>query len=191
MACVSDIAGDCDRCVSVGEIGSGLDVHTFHEYLGRDEELYGPKDASVVRPVTGAPARQHVFIESIVHTNGNGVCFSPMEQMRDVERECGVAFAPVFPRELAIDPNCSGVKDRLKLNPHSRILPVRSNIKGSAVPRNPVILGQWGFNLPRVRDLILAANPCLAHRRRPNVGSSQNPPNPCEKATLHRGWRDW
>ena len=168
-----------------------MDVHTFHEYLGRDEELYGPKDASVVRPVTGAPARQHVFIESIVHTNGNGVCFSPMEQMRDVERERGVAFAPVFPRELAIDPNCSGVKDRLKLNPHSRILPVRSNIKGSAVPRNPVILGQWGFNLPRVRDLILAANPCLAHRRRPNVGSSQNPPNPCEKATLHRGWRDW
>ena len=38
-----------------------------------------------------------MFIERIVHTNGDGVCFSPVEQMCDVERERGVALAPASP----------------------------------------------------------------------------------------------
>src|ERR1700694_1173796 len=153
---VSNIAGDCDRCVSAGEIGSGFDVYTFHEYLRGEEELHGPEDASIVRPVAGAPARQHVFIERIVHTNGNGVCFSPMEQMCDVEGERGVALAPVFPGHLAINPNGSRVKDRLELNPHRKRSPVRWHIKGSTVPRSPVILSHRGLYLPRVRDHYLS-----------------------------------
>src|SRR5216683_4892114 len=170
---VSNVAGDCDRCVSAGEIGSGFDVYTFHEYLRSNEELYRPEDASVVRPVTGTPARQHVFIERIVHTNGNGVCFSPMEQMCDVERERGVALAPVFPGHLAINPNGSRVKDRLELKAHCKRSPVRRHLKGSAVPRGPVILRHRGLDLPRVRDICLSPAgawhvgviPMLAHPR--------------------------
>jgi hypothetical protein len=66
-----------------------------------------------------------VFIERIVYANGNGVGFSPMEQMCDVEREGGVALASVFSGHLAINPNGSRVKDRLELNPHCKGSPVR------------------------------------------------------------------
>src|SRR5216684_3604837 len=52
---VSNVAGDCDRCVSAGEIGSGFDVYTFHEYFRSDEELHGPEDASVVRQSLECP----------------------------------------------------------------------------------------------------------------------------------------
>src|SRR6516164_6495020 len=48
-ACVSNVAGDCDRCISAGEIRNGLDVYTFHEYSRSDKELHGPEDTSVVR----------------------------------------------------------------------------------------------------------------------------------------------
>src|ERR1035437_5813599 len=153
---VSNVAGDCDCCVLAGEIGSGFDVYTFQENFWRDEQLHGPENASVMRPVTGAPARQHVFIERIVHTNGNGICFSPMEQMCDVERERGVALAPVLAGPLAIYPNRSRVKDCFELNPHRRILPVRWNIKGATVPRSPVILSHRGLDLPCVRDIYLS-----------------------------------
>ena len=54
---VSNVAGHCDRCRFAGEIGSSFDVYTFHEYFRSDEELHRPEDASVVRPVTGTPAR--------------------------------------------------------------------------------------------------------------------------------------
>jgi hypothetical protein len=54
---VSNVAGDCDGCVSAAEIGNGFDVYTFHEYFRSDEDLNGAEDTSVVRPVTGAPAR--------------------------------------------------------------------------------------------------------------------------------------
>src|SRR4029077_7933842 len=155
-ACVSNVAGDCDRCISAGEIRSALDVYTFHEYSRSDKELYGPEDTSVVRPVTGAPARQHMFIERIVHTNGNGVCFSPKEQLCDVERERGVALAPVFPGHLAINPDGSRVEDRLELNAHSKSSPVRRHLKGSTVPRCAVILSHRGLDLPRVRDIYLS-----------------------------------
>jgi hypothetical protein len=49
-----------------------------------------------------------VFIERIIYANGNGVCFSPMEQVCDVERERGIALAPVFPGHLAINPTGRG-----------------------------------------------------------------------------------
>src|SRR5580700_8409220 len=153
---VSNVAGDCDRCVSLGEIGSGFDIYTFHEYFRSDEELHGPEDASVVRPVTGAPARQHVFIERIVHPNDNGVCFSPTKQLCNVERERGIALAPVFPGHLAIHPNRSRVKDRFELNPHCKSSPVRWHSKGATVPRSPVILSHRGLDLPRVRDIYLS-----------------------------------
>src|SRR5215469_11456095 len=122
---VSDIAGDRDGCLSAVEIGSGFDVYTFHEYFRSNEELYRPEHASVVRPVAGASARQHVFIERIVYANGNGVGFSPLEQRCNVESERGVALASVFSDHLAINPNSSCVKDRLELNPYCKGSPVR------------------------------------------------------------------
>ena len=97
-----------------------------------------------------------MFIERIVHTNGNDVCFSPMEQMCDVERERGVALAPVFTGHLPINPDGSRVKDRLELDAHGKSSPVRWHIKGATVPRSAVILSHRRFDLPRVRDIYLS-----------------------------------
>ena len=97
-----------------------------------------------------------MFIERIVRTNGNSVCFSPTEQLCDVERERGVALAPVFPGHLAINPNRSRVKHRLELNTHRKSSPVRWHVKGSTIPRSPVILSHRDFDLPCVRDIYLS-----------------------------------
>ena len=97
-----------------------------------------------------------------------------MEQMCDVERERGIALAPVFPDKLTINPNRGRVKDCLELNAHCKRSPVRWHIKGSTVPRGPVILSQRGFDLLGVRDIYLSPSgarhgviPMLA---RPRVG---------------------
>src|ERR1035437_1769660 len=65
-------------------------------------------------------------------------------------------LAREFSSELAINPNCGGVEDRLKLHAHGALPPTRGcipcrQIKGPPIPGNSAIVDQWSLHLPAVR----------------------------------------
>lgn len=134
----------------VAGIGKGIDVELFDKNLGSDEEFDRTENAAVVREVAGAPSREHVKIEGIVHANDEQIRRSRVNEMRNVESKGGVAFARVFPGKLAVDPDRGGVKHGGKLHSNGRAGPAFGNVEIALVPSDAVILRERRMNLPGV-----------------------------------------
>ncbi len=155
--CVSNVRGDGQFTFPAGQIGHGVNIHAFHKCFWSDEKLHRSVNASIIRPVARLAARHHVLVEGIVHADGDGIALAPMQKSRDVERECGIAFARVVSCEFAIDPDCSGMEDRLKLHTHGVLRPAVSGshlrqIESPPIPRDAAISRERSFYLPGMRD---------------------------------------
>src|SRR5215469_15503914 len=99
------------------------------------------------------PSGHHMLIECVGRPYRKGVGRSPAQQVGDIERECRVTLAVVFPRPLAVYPDGGAVEDSFKLDTYRRIGPGGGNIEAPTIPGNTAVARQTGRDLPGVRNI--------------------------------------
>src|SRR5215467_10112064 len=113
----------------VAGIRKSVHVELFDKHLRGDEQLHGAENAAVVREVAGAAAWKHMLVERVIYAHNEQIRVSQVDEMRNIKGKGGVAFAWVFAREPAVDPDGRSVKHGSKLNANGGTGPAFRNVE--------------------------------------------------------------
>ena len=129
------------------EIRDGINRNTLDKNWWSNEQPDRAVNAAIVCPVARLVPGKHGIAKGVVDLDGDRVGRFPVQERRDVERECGISLADVLTGGLAVHPHGGRVEHRFKFD---ALRPGRPGFERAPVPGGAVVFFRAGHDLPGV-----------------------------------------